>query len=70
MEDVRIFVRFLRLAQKNFRNEWSLEFYAGKLELAPKELSRIIWDTSSSTLPEWLDVLKRIDMESHSYHAA
>lgn len=71
MDDVKIFVRFLSLVQKNFRNERGIEFYAGKLGLASEELSRVIWDTSSSTLPEWLDVVERIKAEAHkNYHAA
>ncbi len=70
MEDVKVFTRFLRLAQKNFRNERSIKFYAEKLGITPKELSRVIWDTSDSTLPEWLDVMERIQVENHSYMAS
>jgi hypothetical protein len=58
MKDTRIFISFLKLAQKHFRSERSVAFYADKLGIAPDELSRIIWDASDSTLFEWLDVME------------
>lgn len=64
MKDVKIFMEFLKLAQMYFKKERSISFYAGKLGLSPDELSRIIWDTSDSTLPEWLDVMERVDVEN------
>ncbi len=66
MKDVKVFMGFLKLAQRYFKNERGVTFYAGKLGITPDELSRIIWDTSDSTLPEWLDVMERIDVEKQA----
>ncbi len=58
MKDINILKEFLKLAQKYFRRERSVEFYACKLGISPEELSRIIWNTSDSTLSEWLAVME------------
>ncbi len=60
-KDVKVFVEFLRLAQKNCQNRRSIDFYAEKLQITSEELSRIIWDASDSTLSEWLDVMEQIN---------
>ncbi len=60
MKDVRIFVRFLLLAQKNFAEEQNTDFYAGKLGITTDELLRIIRDTSENTLSGWLKVMSNI----------
>jgi hypothetical protein len=65
MKDIKVFMRFLKLAQRYFENERGIAFYAGKLGITPDELSRIIWDTSDCTLPEWLDVMEKIYVEKH-----
>ncbi len=64
MEDVKLFIKFLKLAQRNFKNERSINFYAEKLGVTSEELSRVIWDTSDSSLSEWMDVLEKLEAET------
>ncbi len=59
MEEARIFVKFLRLVQEKFKDEHDVDFYAVRLGITPDELTRIIWETSESTLPEWLDIMEK-----------
>ncbi len=46
---------FLRLAQKHFRTERFLEFYASKMKITPKHLSRTIKQQTGLTAAEWID---------------
>lgn len=50
-----IFNDFIELVQKNYKNERKLEFYADKLSITPKHLSRVIKEHSMSTASEWID---------------
>jgi len=47
--------KFLNLVQLHFRDERSLEFYAGKLFLTPKHLSKVVKDNSGKTASDWID---------------
>lgn len=47
--------QFLRLAQKHFRQERFLEFYAQKLEVSPKHLSRTVKAQTGYTAVEWIE---------------
>ncbi|MDE6295550.1 MAG: helix-turn-helix domain-containing protein [Muribaculaceae bacterium] len=47
--------KFLRLVQENFRKERFLDYYADRLELTPKHLSRIIKQHTGFTAVEWIN---------------
>lgn len=47
--------RFLMLVQENFRKERFLEFYAAKLEVTPKHLSRTVKSQTGHTAVEWIE---------------
>ncbi|MDR2385732.1 MAG: helix-turn-helix domain-containing protein [Tannerella sp.] len=47
--------RFMRLVQENFREHRDIGFYADKLGLTPKYLSKIIRDNSGASAGEWID---------------
>lgn len=47
--------QFLMLAQKHFRQERFLDFYAQKLEVSPKHLSRTVKAQTGYTAVEWIE---------------
>lgn len=47
--------QFLALVQENFRKERFLDFYAAKLEITPKHLSRTIKKQTGFTAVEWIE---------------
>ncbi len=47
--------QFLALVQQNFRKERFLDFYASKLEVTPKHLSRTIKKQTGFTAVEWIE---------------
>ena len=47
--------QFLSLVQENFRKERFLDFYASKLEITPKHLSRTIKRQTGLTAVEWIE---------------
>lgn len=47
--------QFLLLVQENFRKERFLEFYADKLEVTPKHLSRTVKKQTGYTAVEWIE---------------
>lgn len=47
--------QFLTLVQENFRKERFLDFYASKLEITPKHLSRTIKKQTGFTAVEWIE---------------
>ena len=47
--------RFLTLVQENFRSERFLDFYAGKMEVTPKHLSRTVKAQTGFTAVEWIE---------------
>jgi len=46
---------FLKLVQAHFKEERGVEFYANKLCLTPKYLSKVIKDNSGKSAAEWID---------------
>lgn len=56
MEEVHVFVRFLELVQKHSGKERDISFYAGKLDVDPDELSRIIRERSDSSFSDWIGI--------------
>ena len=51
----RLSDQFLTLAQENFRTERFLEFYAKKMEVSPKHLSRTVKAQTGYTAVEWIE---------------
>lgn len=47
--------QFIILAQKHFREERFLDFYARKLEVTPKHLSRTVKNQTGYTAVEWIE---------------
>jgi AraC-like DNA-binding protein len=50
-----ILERFIKLVQENFREHRNVGFYADRLCLTPKYLSRVIRDSSGASAGEWID---------------
>ncbi|MBE6214182.1 MAG: helix-turn-helix domain-containing protein [Rikenellaceae bacterium] len=46
---------FLALVKDNFRRERQLQFYADKLCITPRYLSRVVKETSNSSAAEWIE---------------
>lgn len=51
----RIPDQFINLVQQNFRKERFLDFYASKLEITPKHLSRTLKALTGNTAVEWIE---------------
>lgn len=51
----RISDRFLTLVQEHFRTERFLDFYARKMEVTPKHLSRTVKSQTGFTAVEWIE---------------
>ena len=51
----RITTRFLALVQKHFKEERFLDFYAEKLEISPKHLSRTMKNETGFSAVEWIE---------------
>lgn len=51
----RISNQFLALVQEHFRRERFLDFYASKLEITPKHLSRTVKKQTGFTAVEWIE---------------
>lgn len=47
--------QFLMLAQRHFRQQRFLDFYAQKLEVSPKHLSRTVKAQTGYTAVEWIE---------------
>ena len=47
--------RFLNLVQANYKQQRGLEFYADKLFLTPKHLSKVIKDTTEKSANDWIN---------------
>lgn len=46
--------KFLNLIQLHYKEERSLEFYADKLYLTPKHLSKVVKENSGTTASDWI----------------
>lgn len=51
----RLIEQFLMLAKQNFRSERFLDYYANRLEVTPKHLSRVLKAQTGSSAVEWID---------------
>ena len=47
--------KFLHLAQSYYKEQRGLEFYADKLCITPKHLSKIIKETTGKPANDWID---------------
>ena len=50
-----VFEQFLRVLSETFRKERSVNYYANKLFLTSKHLSRVVKEISGKTAGEWID---------------
>ncbi|WP_321330760.1 helix-turn-helix domain-containing protein [uncultured Bacteroides sp.] len=50
-----VFEQFLHTLNDSFRDERSVNYYANKLFLTPKHLSRVVKEVSGKTAGEWID---------------
>lgn len=65
----RIFDSFIKLVKENHNSERNVGFYADKLCLTPKYLSKLIRSVSGKSAPEWIDsfvILEAKNMLKHS----
>jgi AraC-like DNA-binding protein len=46
---------FIKLVQENFRQERQLQFYADKLCITPRYLSRVVKESTSSSAADWIE---------------
>lgn len=53
----RIHERFINLVQQNFKKERFLDFYAEKLEVSTKHLSRTVKEATGFSAVDWIDRL-------------
>lgn len=51
----RLTEKFLSLVQQHFKKERFLDFYASKLEVSSKHLSRTVKDATGSSAVDWID---------------
>ena len=49
------FERLLRLLEEHYKTERSVEFYAEKMNLTPKHLSRVVRTFSGTSVHQWID---------------
>lgn len=52
---VEYFKRLMQLLAENFRTERNVEFYADKMNLTPKHLSRVIRNFTGKSVHQWID---------------
>ncbi len=50
-----ILQQFIKLLFKHHRQERSIAFYANKMCLTPKYLSKVIKETTGKSIPQWID---------------
>ncbi len=51
----QVFNQFVNLLKQNYQSERSVGFYADKICLTPKYLSKIVYDVSGETASMWID---------------
>ena len=64
-----VFERFIDLVSKYHNTEHNVGFYADKLCITPKYLSKIVKDTSGQSAPQWIDqyvILEAKQLLKHS----
>ena len=56
--------RFLNLVQENFREQRTVGFYADRLCLTPRYLSKVIKDNSGASASEWIDSYVSLEIKT------
>lgn len=58
------FERLMKLLSENFRTERSVEFYADKMNLTPKHLSRVIRNFTGKSVHQWIDNIVVLEIKN------
>ncbi len=58
------FERLMKLLSDNFRVERSVEFYADKMNLTPKHLSRVIRNFTGKSVHQWIDSIVALEIKN------
>jgi len=58
------FERLMKLLSDNFRVERSVEFYADKMNLTPKHLSRVIRNFTGKSVHQWIDSIVVLEIKN------
>lgn len=58
------FERLMKLLADNFRTERSVEFYAEKMNLTPKHLSRVIRNFTGKSVHQWIDSIVVLEIKN------
>lgn len=61
---VEYFKRMMQLMAENFRTERSVEFYADKMNLTPKHLSRVIRNFTGKSVHQWIDRIVVLEIKN------
>lgn len=64
----RIFVNFVQLVEKNFRQHRQVQWYASEMQITPKYLSEVISSVSRRTPNEWIDKFVTTEMRNQLRH--
>lgn len=64
-----VFRKFLRLLAEYHTRERSVGFYAGKLLLSPKYLSKLVKAASGRSAPEWIDAYVILTAKDYLKHS-
>jgi AraC-like DNA-binding protein len=59
-----VFEQFVSYVQANYKTQRGLQFYADKLCLTPKYLSKVIKETSGNSASEWIDNYVLLDAKA------
>ncbi|MBO7051914.1 MAG: AraC family transcriptional regulator [Prevotella sp.] len=63
-----IFVEFVQLVEKNFRQQRQVQWYAKEMNITPKYLSEVISSVSRRTPNEWIDKFVTTEMRNLLRH--
>ena len=61
---VEYFRRMMQLLAENFRTERGVEFYADKMNLTPKHLSRVIRNFTGKSVHQWIDRIVVLEIKN------
>ena len=63
------FERLLRLLSEHYKTERSVEFYADKMNLTPKHLSRVVRNFSGKSVHQWIDNFVVLEIKNLLKHS-
>ena len=61
---VEYFKRLMQLLSENFRTERNVEFYANRINLTPKHLSRVIRNFTGKSVHQWIDNIVVLEIKN------